>query len=60
MLWNQTFGCAQALEYPEDLRKILQRLRSMTDIQLPTFPEADDDEVFLVKVLYESTWAYKV
>ena len=41
-LWNRTFGTAKQLEYPDTLRMNLARLRSMTDIQLPTFPEKDD------------------
>jgi len=44
-MWNRTFGCVEALEYPEDMRKALLRLRFMTDIQTPTFPEAEKDEV---------------
>ena len=41
-LWNSTFGTADQLEYPDSLCMNLARLRSMTDIQLPTFPEKDD------------------
>ena len=46
-LWNRTFGTADQLEYPDSLRLNLARLRSMTDIQLPTFPEQDDAIVSL-------------
>lgn len=41
-LWNRTFGAANQLEYPDSLRVNLARLKSMTDVQLPTFPETDD------------------
>lgn len=44
-MWNRTFGSAEALEYPEDLCKALFQLRSVIDIQLPTFPVAEVDEV---------------
>lgn len=44
-LWSRTFGRADHLEYPDTLRMILVRLRSMTDIELPTFPEVDNADV---------------
>lgn len=45
LLWNQTFGCAKSLEYPEELCGTLFRLQCTTDIQLPSFPEVVGDEV---------------
>ena len=50
-LWNSTFGTANQLDYPDTLRVNLARLRSMTDIQLPTFPEKDDAVVSFHRVL---------
>lgn len=44
-LWNRTFGTADQLRYPDTLRITLLRLRSMTDIELPTFPEEDNADV---------------
>ena len=45
VMWNSTFGLEGALEYPEDLRNILQKLGSMTDLRLPNFPESNGEEV---------------
>ena len=44
-LWNGTFGTAEHLEYPDDLRIALSRLSKVTDLQLPSFPDEDDTEV---------------
>jgi len=44
-LWNTTFGGAEQLEYPENLRKVLSRLSKVTELQLPTFPYEDETEV---------------
>lgn len=45
VMWNSTFGGQDTLEYPEDLRTILQKLRSMTELRLPNFPALDSEEV---------------
>ena len=45
VLWNSTFGEEIIVEYPEDLRTVLQKLRPMIDIRLPNFPESNGDEV---------------
>ena len=45
VLWNRTFGNAEALEYPENLRNAFLRLRSITDLHLPAFPEVEVDQV---------------
>lgn len=45
LMWNSTFGAEGTLEYPEDLRTILQKLRSMTELRLPNFPEVNSEEV---------------
>ncbi len=45
VMWNRTFGVEDALEYPKDLRTILQKLRSMTELRLPSLPELDAEEV---------------
>ena len=44
-MWNNTFGVEETLEYPEDLRIVLQKLQSMTELRLPTFPERIGEEV---------------
>ncbi|KAK4690662.1 hypothetical protein P7C71_g6179, partial [Lecanoromycetidae sp. Uapishka_2] len=43
-MWNRTFGTVDSLEYPEDLRPILSKWKSITDIQLPSFAEVEGDE----------------
>lgn len=43
--WNNTFGAEDTLEYPEDLRIVLQKLQYMTELRLPTFPERTGEEV---------------
>ena len=35
LMWNTTFGLADILEYPEDLRRILVRLSCITELLLP-------------------------
>ena len=45
LMWNRTFGAANSLEYPERLQKVLLKLRGVTDIQLPGFPDLGDSEV---------------
>lgn len=49
LMWNSTFGAEGTLEYPEDLRTILQKLRSMTELRLPNFPEVNSEEVSRVR-----------
>ena len=44
-MWNGTFGCAEELEYPEIMRESLLKLRSLTDLQLPSFVNTEIDEV---------------
>ena len=43
--WNKTFGTVVELEYPEELLKTLARLREITEIELPSFPEVDNVDV---------------
>lgn len=45
VMWNRTFGGQDTMEYPEDLITILQKLRSMTQLRLPNFPELNSEEV---------------
>ena len=45
VMWNRTFGCVEALDYSEDLRRTLMKLKLMTDIDVPGFSEADEQEV---------------
>ncbi|CAD6590030.1 MAG: hypothetical protein ASARMPRED_004531 [Alectoria sarmentosa] len=45
IMWNSTFGGEGTLEYPKDLRDTLQKLRSMTELRLPSFPELNGEEV---------------
>lgn len=44
-LWNRTFGFADQLDYSHSLRMILARLRFISDIELPNFPEVDGVDV---------------
>ena len=44
-MWNNTFGIEDTLEYPEDLKAVMQKLRFMTELRLPTFPERTGEEV---------------
>ena len=45
VLWNSTFGEEGTVEYPEDLKTVLRKLRPMTDISLRDLPESDGEEV---------------
>lgn len=45
VMWNNTFGGEDTLEYPEDLKTILQKLRPMGELRLPNFPESNGEEV---------------
>lgn len=45
VMWNNTFGGEDTLEYPEDLKIILQKLRPLGELRLPNFPESNDEEV---------------
>ncbi|SLM33787.1 Telomere-associated protein Rif1, N-terminal [Lasallia pustulata] len=44
-LWNRTFGTAKHLEYSNDLRAALLRLRSITEVFVPGRSEEDEVEV---------------
>ena len=44
-LWNKTFGAVAELKYPDELLKTLARLREVTEIELPTFPEVENVDV---------------
>lgn len=44
-LWNRKFGVAEHLEYSDDLRAALLKLRSVTDILVPGLSEEDNIEV---------------
>lgn len=50
VMWNNTFGAEGTLEYPQDLRTILQKLRSMTELKLPNFPDLNSEIVSRVHV----------
>ena len=50
-LWNQTFGTAKSLEYPASLLPVLVKLRTLTDISLPTFPKGIDIDVSTLRSL---------
>ncbi|KAG8533212.1 uncharacterized protein KY384_001995 [Bacidia gigantensis] len=43
-MWNQTFGCEESLDYPDDLRKTLLKIRSITDIDVPGLPEESSQQ----------------
>lgn len=51
VMWNQTFGRATTLEYPEGLCGTLFRLQCTTDIQLPSFSAVVGDEVCVTKAI---------
>jgi hypothetical protein len=36
-MWNCTFGCEEELEYPGSAKHRLHKLRSIVDLQLPSF-----------------------
>lgn len=44
-MWNRTFGSVESLEYPDDLRPTLSKLKTVTDLQLPGFAESEAEEV---------------
>lgn len=54
LLWNRTFGSVESLDYPEELQTVLRKLKSIVDIQLPGFPDVDDDEVCTI-LLFKNT-----
>ena len=45
VMWNNTFGGEDTLEYPKDLKTILQKLRPLTELRLPNFPESNGEVV---------------
>lgn len=45
VFWNQTFGAAESLDYPEKLESVLRARLADAEIDLPTFPEGDVDHV---------------
>ena len=57
-MWNNTFGTEDTLEYPEDLRTILQKLRSVTELRLPSFPERNGEEVSRLSLPAQNARAY--
>ena len=57
-MWNNTFGIEDTLEYPKDLRLILQKLRCVTVLRLPSFPEQDGGEVSRLSLPAENARAY--
>ena len=50
-MWNRTFGLAETLEYPDELRRHFLRLRPLADILLPNFPEPEVQEVGLISLM---------
>lgn len=44
-MWNRTFGAVEYLEYPDPLRPVLLKLKKLTDLSLPAFPDGKDSEV---------------
>ncbi len=44
-MWNRTFGCAEFLEYPDELHTLLTKLQPVTELSLPTFPDTEGDKV---------------
>ena len=52
--WNTTFGAANHLKYPEQLREPLLRLKFQVDIQLPGLVREYDSQVNIKGVLLSS------
>jgi Rap1-interacting factor 1 N terminal len=44
-VWNSTFGDQTSLAYPPRVAAALNKLRGAADLQLPSFPDIEDDEV---------------
>ena len=38
VLWNETFGCAESLEYTTDLRRALLKIKTISEICIPGLP----------------------
>ena len=51
MMWDRTFGTAEYLQYSDVLRPILRKLRMLTEISLPSFPDGIDEVVSTLKCL---------
>ncbi|KAL8905939.1 MAG: hypothetical protein Q9207_002320 [Kuettlingeria erythrocarpa] len=45
VVWNQIFGKADALQYPEELHRALSKLRSKVQIDLPGFVDDEGTEI---------------
>ena len=56
-MWNEIFGVEDTLEYPEDLKNVLQKLRPVTELRLPTFPAKYSEEVCGIALFAESARA---
>ncbi|KAF2804647.1 uncharacterized protein BDZ99DRAFT_525478 [Mytilinidion resinicola] len=42
--WNSTFGNEETLEYPPNVKRALNRLTPMVELQLPAFPHDEDQD----------------
>lgn len=45
LMWNESFGQLESLEYPPKIETILRQLRQVVEIELPTFPPKADHDV---------------
>ncbi|KAI9715454.1 MAG: hypothetical protein M1812_005930 [Candelaria pacifica] len=53
--WNSTFGQEEALLYPAKVQSALAKLRSVAEIQLPTFPETSQDQATETPLRFSDT-----
>ena len=44
-VWNSTFGDCERLAYPENVAIALARLRRISNLKLPTFPDVAESDV---------------
>ena len=53
-IWNRTFGSTENVDYSEDLRKALIKLKLMADTDVPGFSKAEEQEVrFWINQIYK-------
>ena len=44
-IWNRVFGCEETLDYPLELKEALIKLAAMTDLDLPSLPRPQQEDV---------------
>ncbi|KAI9790870.1 MAG: hypothetical protein M1835_000672 [Candelina submexicana] len=53
--WNSSFGHEANIEYPPKVRSALGKLKSIAELQLPTFPKSAEDEVADTPIQFSDT-----